>query len=902
MSVEHVWAGALSDTGVTVKGRVSGSGTSVRLAVSEQDDLSSPTYFGPDTSDADNMVELTATGLDADTRYYYALEDGGVLDTAFSGTFKTHPVAVGERASYVFGAAGDAGLTGDGDDSYVTSAVSDNPVFDTMRAQAAAEDWAWFSHLGDLHYRNIATATASLYRGAFNDTLTFNGTLGASARQGRFLRDVGVTYVWDDHDFGPNDSDRTDLGNATANTVYRERVPHYTLPSASAIYQSWQVGRVLYIASDVRSARDPNTDPQTASKTMLGTAQKAWMEALLAANANGAEALVWISPSRWVGGSDTWASFTHERDAMVEMFGDLGWLHRMIFMTADMHALSICSGPANPYGRFPMFMFAGMDSGAWSTGSEYDIGSEAGRQQYGTMRVVDNGHTIELRGTGWQNGTEWKTYSKFVDVGSPVLALDYEAGHISPPLEPTPDDQQTRNSITAKRPDGSEATVTQDTGPLSIQAPPDGVGLYDEEVTVEVASDAQLRSQAGRHVHLGTVDEDRYPVVHIDLAANPALADDVTELIEGDRLTIANPPPWLPPDPIDQIVEGSTEVIGAYDWDVTYNCSPASPWAVAQVGPDDPADAGPDEPNRADTRGCTLVAAVDADDTEWLLLTEQGHVLRKDRWIISDGLDTSGNLPDEFPFDLRTDGEVVRVTACEPLVWDSFTRSVSNDWGTASSGQAWSTAGGSASDRDVNGTTGRVTLASAPTTVRLQTIGEAVGDCDVTAKVAASQTATGQPLVAAVVVRYASSSDFYRVRVHFGTTGEVFTSLTRGPGTQISSTLDTGLTYTPGAQFNVRMRVAGHRVQAKVWPDGDSEPHFWHQDLTVTADTIDTGTVGLAASAFSGNTNVSPILSFDDFEVFNPQRATVTRSINTVQRAHAAGVDVALAQPAVGAL
>src|SRR5690606_41417743 len=91
------------------------------------------------------MVTLDATGLTAATRYYYAIEDDGVLDTAFAGTFITHPVAAGEVASYIIGASGDAGLTGSaGDDSYITSQVSDNPVFDTMRAQSLTEKWRWF--------------------------------------------------------------------------------------------------------------------------------------------------------------------------------------------------------------------------------------------------------------------------------------------------------------------------------------------------------------------------------------------------------------------------------------------------------------------------------------------------------------------------------------------------------------------------------------------------------------------------------------------------------------------------------------------------------------------------------------------------------------------------------------
>ncbi|MGH7340281.1 MAG: hypothetical protein ACREKH_07305, partial [Candidatus Rokuibacteriota bacterium] len=59
---------------------------------------------------------------------------------------------------------------------------------------------------------------------------------------------------------------------------------------------------------------------------------------------------------------------------------------------------------------------------------------------------------------------------------APVLELDYRSGHISPPFDPTDDDQQLVNDATAKRIDGGERRVVKATGPLSIEAPPVGVG------------------------------------------------------------------------------------------------------------------------------------------------------------------------------------------------------------------------------------------------------------------------------------------------------------------------------------------------------------------------------------------------------------------------------------------
>ncbi|MFD4786602.1 hypothetical protein ACFWN1_05870 [Streptomyces sp. NPDC058459] len=168
---------------------------------------------------------------------------------------------------------------------------------------------------------------------------------------------------------------------------------------------------------------------------------------------------------------------------------------------------------------------------------------------------------------------------------TPALVLDYNTpGHVAPPLEPLDDDQPVRNDITVTREGGASARVTLDTGTLSTQAPPNGVGVYDEAVTLNLYTDDQALQQAGWRLLLRTVDEARYPVVNIDLAAAPSLVDKVTALDSGDRIRILNPPPWLPPGPIDLIVQGYSESIGhPNDWNLSLNCTPASPWTIAET-------------------------------------------------------------------------------------------------------------------------------------------------------------------------------------------------------------------------------------------------------------------------------------------------------------------------------
>ncbi|MFM9604246.1 hypothetical protein [Streptomyces turgidiscabies] len=224
-----------------------------------------------------------------------------------------------------------------------------------------------------------------------------------------------------------------------------------------------------------------------------------------------------------------------------------------------------------------------------------------------------------------------------------ALALDYNtSGHVAPPLEPADDDQGVRNDITVQRTDGASARVTLDTGALSTAAPPNGVGVYDESVTLNLYDDDQAEPQAYWRLHLRTVDEARYPVLRIDLAAAPSLIDDVTDVDSGDRITIDHPPAWLPPGPIDLLAQGYTETIGhPIDWDLEFNCTPASPWTVGVIGDD--------VLGHADTIGSSLAAGISSSALSLSVNTTAGP-----RWTTAAA---------DFPFDILLGGEVMTVSA-----------------------------------------------------------------------------------------------------------------------------------------------------------------------------------------------------------------------------------------------
>lgn len=196
--------------------------------------------------------------------------------------------------------------------------------------------------------------------------------------------------------------------------------------------------------------------------------------------------------------------------------------------------------------------------------------------------AVDLGILFEPRGVlGLGYRTRESLYNQ-----TPTLTTTY--GTLSD-FEPVPDDQNTRNDVIVARKDGSEARSTQLTGPMSILPPRDGgAGRYDTKVTVNAYSDAQLADLAGFLRALGTVDEARYPTIKINFASKGfALSTTLTRaalaLTVGDLLRVTDPPDGEPPDDVDQLVRGFSEVYQPWKHELTINGRPASPYRVLQL-------------------------------------------------------------------------------------------------------------------------------------------------------------------------------------------------------------------------------------------------------------------------------------------------------------------------------
>src|SRR5690606_17642709 len=157
-------------------------------------------------------------------------------------------------------------------------------------------------------------------------------------------------------------------------------------------------------------------------------------------------------------------------------------------------------------------------------------------------------------------------------------------------------------------------------------------------VTLNLYEDEQAEPMAHWLLHLGTVDEARYPLITLKLHRAPELIETVLDLSEGDLIRLTDLPAWLPPGPVDLILQGYTERIGVRTWEIDLVCAPGSPWQVGVVE---------DEIlGRVDTDASELAADVDEADTTLVVAATEGP-----EW------GRSAEYAGEFPFGVVAGGE-----------------------------------------------------------------------------------------------------------------------------------------------------------------------------------------------------------------------------------------------------
>lgn len=217
------------------------------------------------------------------------------------------------------------------------------------------------------------------------------------------------------------------------------------------------------------------------------------------------------------------------------------------------------------------------------------------------------------------------------------LTLNFNTNQVALPFEPTEDDQLLMNDVSVTREGGGTFRTQITSGPLGS----DTVRRKKGGGTVNVETDGDAEQISSWKAGLGTWDEPRVPQLTVSLTRNPTLASAVNGTDMGDRITLTNPPAWMPPGSMDLMVQGYTETLDSREWRVVYNTTPYGPFGVVRL------DAGPVKKVMAfDSKVNT---AINSSSTSLSVKSVSGRYL----WTTDSAA---------FPIPITVDGEDMTVT------------------------------------------------------------------------------------------------------------------------------------------------------------------------------------------------------------------------------------------------
>jgi alkaline phosphatase D len=199
------------------------------------------------------ILKSTVVGLSPDTRYQYQVTIDGKADPSWKGSFKTAPL---EGTPTAFRMA-------------ITSCMH------IKRAQRSwnlllAEQPDLHLTVGDTHYADTTDPTIQLqHHLAYRRKKEFANV----------LRQVPTYAIWDDHDYGPNNSDGTAEGKEFSLAGWKQAWPNPAsgTPDTPGAFFKFSRGDVDFFVVDGRYHRSPNELPDNDKKRMLGDAQFEWL-------------------------------------------------------------------------------------------------------------------------------------------------------------------------------------------------------------------------------------------------------------------------------------------------------------------------------------------------------------------------------------------------------------------------------------------------------------------------------------------------------------------------------------------------------------------------------------------------------------------------------------------------
>jgi len=383
--VAWIWSGGVTHDSAVVVASLPDAGDAAPLLALHADGRPAGEVPGI-AAGSEGVFRFDLSGLDAVTTHTYAVVIDGTADDVHTGSFRTFPDG---PASFTV-AVGSCSRIG-----------SNGAVYDAIRN----EDPDLYLVTGDFYYGEIIADDVAEYAAAFDTTLTQPG-------QAALLAAAPVAYVWDDHDYGPNNAAADSPSRQAALTAYRTFTPHYplALPGDGApIAQAFTIGRARFVLTDLRSARD-NEAP--GGPTMLGPDQLQWLLDEFTAAAGGDSLVIWVSTVPWIAaaepGADHWGGYAAERQVIAEHVADLDL--NLLMLAGDAHMVAIDDGTNSAYAPgepgFVVMHAAALDRPGSSKGGPFSEGMYPAGGQYAVVTIEDDGGdeiAVTLQGRTWDS-------------------------------------------------------------------------------------------------------------------------------------------------------------------------------------------------------------------------------------------------------------------------------------------------------------------------------------------------------------------------------------------------------------------------------------------------------------------------------------------------------------------
>lgn len=186
-----------------------------------------------------------------------------------------------------------------------------------------------------------------------------------------------IYAVWDDHDYGANNSDRTQPGRERSLKTFQEMWPNPPSPDRRipGIWTRFTIGQAEFFLLDVRYHRSPDDEPDGPKKTMLGDEQRRWL--LQSIGDSKAVFKFPVSGSSWNGGGvESWNHrYVFEYDTILASLRQRR-TSGLILLGGDHHVCKIAVRPAESWG--------GYDLHEWMAGQLWN--EEETQKRTGTLR------------------------------------------------------------------------------------------------------------------------------------------------------------------------------------------------------------------------------------------------------------------------------------------------------------------------------------------------------------------------------------------------------------------------------------------------------------------------------------------------------------------------------------